>query len=355
MNSNINFSTASEKVLSGGLDRIIFSGLTQGDGVILTFAVYGGDTTTQMDSWTTTYHADSDGVVAVYGMRSVWNRYILAWARRYGSEENSNNRPAHIPHGIAVDITYELDDNTTATCRRLVYYSHGDIYGLSDVLTAYKTPYTSNSKTTYIGGVEWFNILDSATLKVDIKYMQSGTVTTSTSTITGETGAWGKWCDVSPSAMSSLAPVGATLLEWTVKAMDGTTVLCSSKYVMSRKHYAKKVEIAYLNKCGVYETLWLNGGQTLTAERAAEFGWAGDQWAAIDLETTETLEASTGRGGSDMIEQVRDLTNTPAAWLRDMDRNTWRKIMLLGMEVIRRTPSNEAHACRVKYRFSERT
>ena len=360
MNSNIDFQTATDNVLSGELDKIIFSGLTQGDGVALTFTVYGGDGNTQMDSWTTTYHADSDGVVAVYGMKSVWNRYLLAWARRYGGEEQYYNRPAHIPEGITVEITYKLDDDTTDTYQRSIYYSHGDIYGLrggvNDVLEGNKAPYTNNIKTTFTGGVEWFNILGSAyTMKVDAKYLQSGAVSTATYTITGTVGTWGKWCDVSPSAISSLIPVGATLLEWTAKAMSGDTTKCSVKYVMNRKHYAKKVEIAYLNKCGVYETLWLNGGETTTTEREAEFGWSGNEWAAIDLDTTETHEASTGRMGNSLLEQVRDLADTPSAWFWDMDRNTWRKITVLGMEVIRRRPSNEAHVCRVRYRFSERT
>ena len=75
---------------------------------------------------------------------------------------------------------------------------------------------------------------------------------------------------------------------------------------------------------------------------------------ALDVEVEESFQQSTGLGPRSMVDQVRDIASSPDVWRYDHANSRWQRITVVGVDIKRTTPTNQAHACTVTYRPARR-
>ena len=281
MTSSLNFSTATADLLAGELDTISFAQLTPGESLKLTTTVYDGDTSTVLDTWTTTFVADADGCIAIHHLASLWRNYIISRRRR---DDALATEPPSLPGGIKVGFTYLMEDTTTATCTRRIWYTRDDILTATVALMNDTVPFIARKKRTFTGAKERIYVIgpSARTIKVETLYLRNGTIGTSIHTLSTNVSSdsFARSTDVSPSRIQSLLTSGASLREYTVQIYSGTNLVDSCRYIVEQSHYAQRVQVAWLNRWGVYETLWLIGAEQIKTDRSADYGITGDHYAA---------------------------------------------------------------------------
>lgn len=347
MTCNVDFSTASATLLTMELDEILFAGLSAGESLVMEFSVSVGNT--YIDNWSVSYFADNNGEIRLSALGRMWNRYIMAYRRRTGGEGDT---PQLYPDKLSVEMTYTMEDETTATCTRHLLYSRRAGSTLSG-LTA-RLPLLSKVKHTAPTAKEYawaLSSLSGLTINVSAIYVKNGVQ--STASIGSTPFSWtssggGGSVDVSPSVISNLLPSGAELKEYTVKMMQSGAERDTCRYIVDQSVVR---EFCYLNRFGVYETLLLRGGETLKPERAATFGWMGDNWSALDMEVNDEYECSTGYIGDDEWRQARDLSESPIVWLWN---GAWQRVTITSVKQEKTRPTNEARASMITYRLSDR-
>ena len=226
MTSSLNFSTATADLLAGELDTISFAQLTPGESLKLTTTVYDGDTSTVLDTWTTTFVADADGCIAIHHLASLWRNYIISRRRR---DDALATEPPSLPGGIKVGFTYLLEDTTTATCARRIWYTRDDILTATVALMNDTVPFIARKKRTFTGAKERIYVIgpSARTIKVETIYLRNGAIGTSTHTLSTNVSSdsFARSTDVSPSRIQSLLTSGASLREYTVQIYSGTNLL----------------------------------------------------------------------------------------------------------------------------------
>lgn len=344
MTSNIDFSR-NDTIMTMDLDVISFSGLSPGESLSLAFSVAFGQITA--DSWTATYIADSAGTVRLSALGRMWNRYLIAYQDRI----RRNNTPYIAPDLLDVTITYTMENDTTATCHRYLTYSRRRLVHQFGYL-----PFLSKKKHTFADAEEPVTVLSSnVNLTVIATYVRNGVQETSNVIQLQWTdySLGGRAAYVSPTVIYNNLPSGAKLMEYTVRMLSsGTgTVVDSCTYIVDQQN-TLRTQMIWLNRWGVYETLSMMGTQTLAPERTAEFGWCGDDWMGLDMEVADEYECSTGYVGDNEWNQVRDLAESPIVWL--WNGLAWHRVTITGVRLSRIKPTNEAPACIVRYRLSDR-
>lgn len=349
MTSNINFSTASATLLTMELDTISFSGLTAGESLILAFEVSVGNT--DIDSWSATYYADSNGDIRLSSLGRMWNLYLMDYRRRVGGEGST---PQASPDKLTVEITYTMENETTATCtRHLLYSRRRPVPTLSSLVN--HIPFVSKVRHTAPTAKEYMtalSVLTNGTIKAEAICIVSGAQSTQTiaaSNFTWSSSSGGGSIDVSPSVIAALLPSGAILKEYTIKMLLSNVEQDSCRYIVDQVPTLR--QLCWLNRWGVYETLLLKGSETLKPSRAATFGYTGDDWSALDMEVTDEYEVSTGYVGDNEWAQVRDMAESPVVWLWN---GAWQRVTITGVNADRTRPTNEARACVITYRLSDR-
>lgn len=354
MTSSLNFSTATADLLAGELDTISFAQLTPGESLKLTTTVYDGDTSTVLDTWTTTFVADADGSIAIHHLASLWRNYIISRRRR---DDALATEPPSLPGGIKVGFTYLMEDTTTATCTRRIWYTRDDILTATVALMNDTVPFIARKKRTFTGAKERIYVIGPSAriIKVETLYLRNGAIGTSTHTLSTNVSSdsFARSTDVSPSRIQSLLTSGASLREYTVQIYSGTNLVDSCRYIVEQSHYAQRVQVAWLNRWGVYETLWLIGAEQIKTDRSADYGITGDHYAALDVDVTETFQQSSGYGGRIMADQVRDIAASPDVWRYDHAHSRWQRITVTATDIPRTTPTSEAHACTISYRIAK--
>ena len=354
MTSSLDFTTATADLLAGELDTVSFAQLTPGEALKLTTTIYDGDTSTVLDTWTTTLFADADGKIAMRHLASLWRSYILARRRRDDAEAT---QPPSLPGGIKVGLAYETAGGTTASCARRVWYSRDDILTTTVTLMNDKVPFVARKKRTFFGAKERIFVIGptARSFQVTTRYVRNGSQGSSIFDLTTDISSdnFSRSTDVSPSRIQPLLPSGASLREYTVHLISGTTEYDSCRYVVEQSHFAQRVQVAWLNRWGVYETLWLVGAEQLNTERSADYGIAGDHYAALDVDVVETFHQSSGYGSRTMADQVRDIAASPDVWRYDHANSRWQRITVTGVDIPRARPFSEAHACTITYRIAK--
>ena len=348
MNSTLNFSTASADLLTQELDKIVLSALSPGDAVIMTFTVKDGAGSVIRDSWTTTYHADEDGKVTISSLARMWNNYILDESLRQGAFT-----PSSALGGIVVVIAYELEDETTGSCQRRLWYCRRKTGKTIDNVKGF-IPAIATVKKTRVGAKEPASVISTTQVGVKVKavYVKNGAEgSTSDQSISYSVldtyhGLW----DVSPSVVAALLPTGAVLKEYEVKSTISGTVKSTVKYVMTTDH-PHGTQLCWLNNFGCWETLLMAGAEDLKLEYSAEFALGGDDFTAYNVEAIESKTVHTGYVNNTILNQVRDLADSPFVFV--LDGGTWKKVVVDDVALERRKPSNEAPVANVTYRLAE--
>ena len=349
MTSNIDFNISEATLLAMELDTISFAGLSAGESLVVEFSVFVGGT--DIDNWTAKYYADSSGRITLTALGWMWNLYLLDYRRRPGREGST---PQTIPDLLTVEITYTMEDETSATCQRhLLYSRHRPNPALSSLLSHH--PFVSKVRHTAQAAKEYVTALSeltNVTVKADAICLINGVQ--STRTIAASSFPWssslgGGSIDVSPSVISSLLPNGAVLKEYTITMLESNVEKDSCRYIVDSAVAVR--QLCWLNRWGVYETLVLKGSETLKASRAATYGYTGDDWSALDMEVTDEYECSTGYVGENEWSQVRDMAESPIVWLWD---GVWHRVTITDAKLSRLRPTNEARSCVVTYRLSDR-
>lgn len=355
MDSNIDFTTPTADLLTMDLDTVELSALTPGEAVGVMLTVSEG--TMEIDSWHTTYYADSAGEIHLVGLARMWNSYILSLRSLPGRHET---QPLSTMNVLTVTILVVPTTGNAASCVRRLWYARrrtdltvGALFNRFAVVR--------REKSTFMDADERLSVLGSlsSTLGVTCTYLDgSGIEQVVERSLTVPSGTdWGWSVDVSPSVVSALLPSGSRLKEYTVRLMGDTTTHFAERdavrYVVEDRHFAHRSEFLYFNKYGAYESLWFLGSETLETEREAEYGYVGGQWHALDLDTVDTYEVSTGYGPDAMVDQVRDLSESPLVWLLGT-LGQWHRVTPTSVDISRRRPTNAARACSMKYRHADR-
>jgi hypothetical protein len=346
MNSTLNFSTATADLLTQELDKIELSSLTVGDAVLMTFAVYDGSNTTERDSWTTTYYADETGKITISGLARMWNSYILSEYLRTAAPT-----PSTPLGGIVVHIGYTFGE-TTGSCQRRLWYCRRKAGATLSALTA-TIPNIATVKKTRVGAKEpaVVEVPSSVTVKVNSTYILSGTMATREDTIPAATsGTYRSTYDVSPAVVAALLPTGGVLKEYRVKSILSNTTKSTINYVMTADH-PHGTQLCWLNNFGCWETLLMAGAEDMALERSAETALGGDDLTSYNVEALESKTVYTGYVNNTILNQVRDLADSPLVFV--LDGSTWKKVVVDGVAQERRRPSNEAPTASVTYRHAE--
>lgn len=346
MISNIDLTTINADVMSMELDKIKFSQLEVGETLNVEITVYDVDTNIVLDSWYNTYYADSRGEVLLADLARVWNNYIL-YRRRVTGEDAVE--PSEYVGGIKVTFAFTQEDETSTTLNRWIWYSTRQdgktVANLNAVL-----PFLSLDKRTFEGAAEMVQLIGivQETLTVTATYVLNGVVNSVTYTPdVADSNAFGVCYWISPLAVQMHIPLAARLARYEVHY--GSSVC---KYEMEENHYPQKSQFIYLNRWGVYESLWCVGSQKWNIKRAAEIGLSGGELTALDIDVDDTYEVSTGYVDTAVLEQLRDLVESPLVWL--LDSATFKKVAIDDVKMERELPSNEARTATIIYRFANR-
>lgn len=357
MTSTLDFTIATADVLAAELDSITFAQLATGSWLSVTVTVFDGDTSTVLDTWSTTFYADERGCVGLYHLASLWRNHILFRRRR---DDAAAKQPPALTGGIRVEFTYETEGGETGTCSRRIWYTRDDILTATLTLMNDKVPFVSKKKRTFLGAWERIYVIgpSARTIKVTTIYVLSPNIQTQGSSVHTlstdiDSDSFARSIDVSPSQIQALLPSGASLREYTVQVCSGMTELDTCRYIVEQSHYMKRVQVAWLNRWGVYETLWLVGAEQQKTDRSADFGFTGDHYSALDISVVETFQQSTGYGSRAMADQVRDLAASPDVWRYDTANSRWQRITITDVDIPRPNPTNEAHACTITYRIAK--
>ena len=211
-------------------------------------------------------------------------------------------------------------------------------------------PFLSLDKRTFDGAAEMVQLIGivQETLSITAYYERNGSVTATTYTPeAADSNAFGVCYWVSPLAVQSHIPLGAKLLRYEVHYVSS---VC--KYEMEYGNYAQKSQFIYLNRWGVYESLWCVGSQKWNIKRAAEIGLSGGELTPLDIDVDDTYEVSTGYVDTAVLEQLRDLSESPLVWL--LDNATFKKVAIDDVKMERVLPSNEARTATITYRYANR-
>lgn len=346
MISNIDLTTANDNLMSMEIDHIKFSQLDVGEKLNVEIAVYDVDTNLVLDSWYNTYYADSRGEVLLADLARVWNNYIL-YRRRVTGEDAEE--PSEYVGGIKVVFVFTQEDETTTTLNRWIWYSTRQDGKTVDNLNAV-LPFLSLSKRTFAGAAEMVQLIGIAqsSLTVVANYVKNGVESSVTYTAEVEdSNAFGVCYWVSPSDVQTHIPSGARLVGYETRY--GYSVC---KYEVEDGNYAQKSQFLYLNRWGVYESLWCIGSEKWNINRSAEIGLSGGELTALDIDVDDTYEVSTGYVNDSVLEQLRDLAESPLVWL--LDNSTYKKVAIDGVKMERVLPSNEARTATITYRYANR-
>ena len=211
-------------------------------------------------------------------------------------------------------------------------------------------PFLSLDKRTFDGAAEMVQLIGivQETLTVTATYVLNGVVNSVTYTPdVADSNAFGVCYWISPLAVQMHIPLAARLARYEVHY--GSSVC---KYEMEENHYPQKSQFIYLNRWGVYESLWCVGSQKWNIKRAAEIGLSGGELTALDIDVDDTYEVSTGYVDTAVLEQLRDLVESPLVWL--LDSATFKKVAIDDVKMERELPSNEARTATIIYRFANR-
>ena len=151
--------------------------------------------------------------------------------------------------------------------------------------------------------------------------------------------------------MAEHLPSGGVLKEYTATLADGTN---SCTWLVEQQHYAQRTELWYVNRRGVYESLWLVGAEEWKPERTADYGWAGDELAALDVDVRDGFVARVGYVDEATLEQLRDLAASPRVWKWHPSTQAWRRVTITGADFTRVRPTNQARIAVVEYEYASR-
>lgn len=350
MDSSIDFSVADAKVTAMELDSIEFSSLTTGDALGIEITVYDGNTSSVHDSWYTTYYADHDGKVVLSDLARVWNSYILE--HRHGVIEEDS--PASLLGGLKVKIAYTIvATGVTANCVRHIWYATRKD-GMTVAALNLMAPYMNLRKRTFMDAEERLYVAGHTLKAVTVvaTYVKNGAVSTTSYSVTAAvTDYWGYCYDLSPAYVAEHLPSGGVLKEYTATLADGTN---SCTWLVEQQHYAQRTELWYVNRRGVYESLWLTGAEEWKPERTADYGWAGDELAALDVDVRDGFVARVGYVDEATLEQLRDLSASPRVWKWHPSTQAWRRVTITGVDFTRVCPTNQARTAVVEYEYASR-
>jgi hypothetical protein len=187
-----------------------------------------------------------------------------------------------------------------------------------------------------------------SSLTVVANYVKDGVESSVTYTAEVEdSNAFGVCYWVSPSDVQTHIPSGARLVGYETRY--GYSVC---KYEVEDGNYAQKSQFLYLNRWGVYESLWCIGSEKWNINRSAEIGLSGGELTALDIDVDDTYEVSTGYVNDSVLEQLRDLAESPLVWL--LDNSTFKKVAIDDVKMERVLPSNEARTATITYRYANR-
>lgn len=345
MTSNIDLTITNADVMSMELDSIIFSELDAGETLGVDMTVYDGDNSTVIDTWFNTYYADSRGNITLADLARVWNNYIL-YRRRVSGEESES--PSLTMGGIKVKITLTEEDDTTTTIYRRVWYSTKHD-GMTVANLNARLPFVARHKRTFPDAMEMVYVAGPTqeTVTVTASYVQGTHVgATSYSPAVFESGDFGYCFIVSPAAVSLQIPNGARLVSYEVKVG-----ILTCTYDIEDGNYAQRTQFHYMNRWGAYESLWCVGSDKWTISRNAEHGYCGNELLSLDIDVSDTYEVSTGYVDTAVLEQLRDLAESPSVWIYD---GRWWKVAVKEVKMERERPSNRARSATITYNYAKR-
>lgn len=338
MNSSIDFSVATADLLATELDEILFESMSYGESIAVTFSVYWY--VGMLDQWTNTYYADTRGSVTISDLAKMWNGYILSTVKAAG-----DLLPGNKIGGLTVTISY-VYGQTSGQCNRRIWYSRRHD-GATHALLKGKMPFLSKKKRIFADSSEMVYAQgpDNVTMSVAATYVRNNTQSVSAQTLTPTSNTFQRAADASPSVITGSLPNNSDLKEYTVTVGSDT---CT--YLIEQRHYAQRTLFCWLNRYGVWETLWFLGSELRKVEISSDFGWVGEEWKPLDVDVSDTFQAFSGYQDEKVFDQVRDMVDSPAVFI--LDKGVWKAVTIKDTDLSKKKPRNEAFSCSVTYRLS---
>ena len=354
MTSSLDFSVAAAEIFAMNLDRIIFSGLNSDDKLALTFDIAQDSGLSEIkDSWSSDFYADNNGNILISSLGKIWNDHIMAY-RYSGFEEE--NLEADLERGIYVRITY-VSAAATASCIRHIFYARRVVSMIPGEMSSY-WPILERKKRTFSDAKEMIYLLGSGThsVKAGVAYLYNNTASYTEVALSVGSGKELLYLNVSPATVKALALAdypGAVLLYYDVYILDGSgNIIDQVRYTPETRNYPQRTELIYCNMLGAYESIHFLGREEYSQDRNATYGYAGDDYSAMDLEVNDTYTLNTGYCNGTRMNQVRDLLESPVVWLL-YEGSIYRKITITDKDFTRTRPSNEPDTAKITYRFAD--
>lgn len=353
MTSSLDFTVATAEVFAMNLDRITFSGLNADDKLSLTLEMaHTSDFSAVKDSWTSGFYADENGDILISGLGRMWNDHIMAWRYSGPDEENIED---NLERGIYVRITYTTAA-ATANCVRHIFYARRIVSMNPGEMSSY-WPVLERKKRTFADAKEMIYLIGSGThtAKAGVAYLVDNSTGYTEVALPLGSGKEMLYINVSPAAVKALALAsrpGAVLLYYDVYILDGNgNIIDQVRYTPETRNYPQHTELIYCNMFGAYESIHFLGREEYSQDREATYGYAGDDYSAMDLEVNDTFTLNTGYCNGTRMNQVRDMLESPLVFLL-YKGSSYRKITITDKDFTRTRPSNEPDTAKITYRYA---
>lgn len=365
MECSLDFTKSTDLVFAMNLDKIIFSGLDTDTALTLQVKISQSATFDYIrDSWNTVYYADQDGYIHISGLGRVWNDHILSYRFLYNNMHEENPE-GFINSSIYAEFTYQYTTETvegnvhntvihTATCLRRIYYAR-KISEHTPTEIATWWPIIPREKHTFSGLKEMIYLLSISTchIKAGVASLLNDHTAYMEQDISPTKVDDYKTIDVSPDTIKTavLGNTTAKMLYYDIMLYDGDVLKDTVRYTVDTRNYPQKTEFIYLNFIGAYETVLFTGQEELDPERNADYGYAGEDYTALDLEVNNVYNTYSGYCNKTIMSQIRDMLESPLIWV--WTGTDYRKATITDIDYKRITPTSEMSNVKVTWRYAE--
>ena len=364
MNSTIDFAIASANIFSMDLDKVEFSDFGA-DRMTLKIEMStsaGFDDPNKTDIIENLYYADYQGKVTLYGLGKIWNDHILAWCTKGGDEKPLDT----IYRSIYARFTYSYqgeEDVETASVIRSIYYSSRYVNKTPEEMQNF-IPLVGRKKRTFFDFSEPFFLIDGTgfgrrNISVGLAYKDEGLAKYHEMAIEEDDhGGSFMYFDFSPERLLNFLNFDLkkeinlnSLLFFDVLLYDGDQLLDKCRYTIEHRNFSQHSEFCYMNMLGAFESVGFTGLLTNTPEREAEYGYCGDDYAALDLQVNDVIEINTGWCNKEMMAQVRDMIESPLILKRE--NGEWKKVVITAIDYSISRPTNSSFNAKITYRYAD--
>ena len=364
MNSNLDFSTASASVFSMDIDTLDFWNTDATDKSMelkIEISLSASfDDTIHTDVLNNKYYEDYRGHIMLFGLGKIFNDHILDWRGNYGEDDDVLST---LRRSVFVRFSYKYTEVATTylgSCIREVYYSTRKV-GLTPEAMGGYMPIINRKKKTFLDHNEPFYLLDvqeQRNLSVGLASLVDGATQYDEIDLEEDERNYSfKYYNLSPKNMlQKLSDIHTDVQQFlfydVMLKNEAGEILDQCRYTIETRRFDRK-QFLYLNMLGAMETVIFTGKETYEPDRSAQYGYAGEEYKALDLKVVDIYDKNSGYNNKTVMNQIRDMLESPSVYL--WDSGDFRKIVIIDSSYSLATPTNTSYNVSIKYRFADET